>query len=170
MLLNAQMTSSSVSAMLPPARWIDGAAYSDRPEHFSQHILGTGRGWNLAEGPGRSVEHKGEEGMKTQKRRGNGLVHTVETFALGAAIGSLVALLFAPASGRVTRKRIGLKVRALRQSTTKRLGKMQRQLAQKAEDLRENAADTIQGARQWIVRHAPSGNNGKHPARAAHHA
>ena len=42
-------------------------------------------------------------------------------FTLGATAGSILALLCAPASGRVTRKRIGMKFRSLERPTGRQL-------------------------------------------------
>ena len=97
-------------------------------------------------------------------RRGHGMVRTVGIFALGAAAGSIVALLFAPASGKVTRRRIALKVRALRQQTARQLVRTRRLLAQAT-------SERIHDAREWMAEHLPNGN-GKHLVRqrATRHA
>ena len=71
-------------------------------------------------------------------------------FALGAAIGSSLALLYAPASGKVTRKRI-----------SNRFHQAQRQLAKKAGKLRETAVERIGQTKEWMMEHVPNGN-GKH--------
>ena len=42
-------------------------------------------------------------------------------FALGAAAGSLCGVLFAPASGSATRKRIGLKFKSLEQQSARQI-------------------------------------------------
>jgi len=81
-------------------------------------------------------------------------------FSLGAAAGSLLGLLFAPASGRSTRKRIGSQIRQ-----TKKL------LLKKADLLREAAVDKFGDTREWLVQRVPNGN-GRHGThrRAVHHA
>ena len=99
-----------------------------------------------------------------EPRRGNGIARTVGTFTLGAAAGSILALLYAPASGKVTRRRIGMRVRALRQQTVRQLGRTRKLLA-------EATTEKIQHAREWVTEHLPNGN-GKHPVRqrAVRHA
>ena len=105
------------------------------------------------------------EGTRMKElRRGNGVARTVGMFALGAATGSIIALLFAPASGRVTRRRIALKVRAMKQQTIRQLGRTKKLLARKAEDLREATTERILHARDWVAGHVANGN-GKHPIR-----
>jgi gas vesicle protein len=80
--------------------------------------------------------------MKENRRRG-GIFRTVATFALGAAAGSLVALLYAPASGKVTRKRLAMRVRNLQRTAARRLGETKRALATRAEHVREAATEWI---------------------------
>ncbi len=81
-------------------------------------------------------------------------------FSLGAAVGSLAALLFAPASGRATRKRIGSQIRQ-----TKKL------LLKKADLLRETAAEKLGDSRDWFVeRVIHNGSRNGNRRRALHHA
>ena len=89
-------------------------------------------------------------------------------FALGAAAGSTLALLYAPASGRMTRKRITLKFRSLERSTGRQLQKTKKLLAKKAKDLREVATERLGNTREWLVERV---GNGKHPLprRVVHH-
>ena len=94
--------------------------------------------------------------MKENRQRGTGL-RTFVAFALGATVGSIVALLYAPASGQVTRRRLAMKARTLQRAALRRLGETQRALATKAESVREAAAE-------WIGDHVPHGN-GRHTAR-----
>lgn len=89
----------------------------------------------------------------TSQRRGRG--RTLAAFALGAAAGSLIALLFAPASGRVTRKRLALGVRKLQRLGARKLGETTKVLAAKVGHVREAASG-------WITEHV---TNGKHPVR-----
>ena len=72
---------------------------------------------------------------------------------LGAAVGSIVTLLYAPASGEVTRRRLGRKARELQRTAIRRLSQTQRVLARKAENVREAAGE-------WITEHIPHGNGG----------
>ena len=102
-----------------------------------------------------------------QPRRG-GAIRAIGVFTLGAATGGMVALLFAPASGKVTRRRIGLKLRAAQKSAVRQIGQAQRVLARKAATLRSAAAERLTDARQWMG-HAVNGNG--HSRRAhAHHS
>ena len=94
--------------------------------------------------------------MKEIRRRGNAL-KTAAVFTLGATAGSIIALLCAPASGKVTRRRLALKVRGLKRAAIRRIGETQRDLASKAEHVREAATE-------WISGHMPHGN-GRHPVR-----
>ena len=94
--------------------------------------------------------------IKENRQRGGG-VRTFLAFALGATVGSIVALLYAPASGQVTRRRLAMKARTLQRAALRRLGETQRALATKAESVREAAAE-------WIGDHVPHGN-GRHTAR-----
>ena len=113
---------------------------------------------------------KREEIRMREPQRTSGIGRTIGAFALGATIGGVTALLFAPASGRVTRRRIALKVRALRQQAGRQLGRTKKLLARKAEDLREVTTEKLHDARKWVTGHLANGN-GKHPARrhAVHH-
>ena len=99
--------------------------------------------------------------MKEQRRRG-GAFRTVTAFGLRAAAGSIIALLYAPASGRVTRRRLAMRAQNLRRAAVRRIGQTQKVLACKAGEVRE-AAGT------WIAEHMPRTNgNGRH--RVTHHA
>ena len=90
------------------------------------------------------------------KPRGKQIGQAVGLFALGAAVGSLVALLYAPASGKETRRRIGMRMRTLKQKTAQ---------------LREVASERINDAREWFTEHLPNGH-AKRPLRrpAVRHA
>ncbi len=100
-----------------------------------------------------------------------GIKRTAGAFALGAAAGSIMALLYAPASGRVTRKRITQKFRSVQRSAARQVERTTRQLAKKAEHLRETAADRLNGAREWMTGHMSNGQ-ARRPVRrhAAQHA
>ena len=86
--------------------------------------------------------------MATKERRG-GLGKALGVFALGATAGSIVALLYAPASGAVTRKRLKLKFKSVQKS---------------AIELRNTAAKRIGDARTWVTAHMPNGNGRRHQA------
>lgn len=81
---------------------------------------------------------------------------TAGTFALGAALGSVLALLYAPASGTTTRKRIKMRLRTLRRS---------------AVELREVANEKLNGARKWWISRVGT-RNGRRIRRqpVTHHA
>ena len=89
--------------------------------------------------------------MKEQRRQ-SGIGRAIGAFALGAAAGSVIALLYAPASGNVTRKRIAMKLRTLKQATTRKLG-----------DLREAATEKVSDARHWVMDRFANSNGHKKP-------
>lgn len=100
-----------------------------------------------------------------QIRRSNGGFQSAAAFALGATTGSLITLLYAPASGQVTRRRISQRVRQLQRTAARKLGRTGRILASRAEDVRDAATE-------WISEHVPQAN-GRHssvrrPVRHAH--
>ncbi len=74
-------------------------------------------------------------------RPGSGKGLAVAAFALGAATGSILALLYAPASGQVTRRRIAGKFRTLQRTATRQIGQR------------------LNGAREWVVAHVTNGHN-----------
>ena len=84
------------------------------------------------------------------------------TFTLGAVLGSLISLLYAPASGRVIRKRIGMKFRVLGQSTAKQIKQTKKLLAKKASLLREATTEKLGHTRDWLVERVSNGN-GRRP-------
>ncbi len=91
-------------------------------------------------------------------------------FALGAAAGSLCGVLLAPASGSVTRKRIGMKFKSLEQQSVRQIKQAKKLLAKKADDLRDAANEKLIQTREWLVEQVASGN-GKHASRRlAHHS
>ena len=96
-------------------------------------------------------------GMKEELPRRGGTLRTIVAFSLGATIGSIAALLYAPASGEVTRRRLALKVRNMQRSAARQLGQTQRAFAKRAGQVREAASE-------WIAEHMPQGN-GRHPLR-----
>jgi gas vesicle protein len=96
--------------------------------------------------------------MKEEIRgQGGGMLRTLGAFVTGAAAGSIVTLLYAPASGKATRRQLGLKVQALRREAERRIGKTQRALVCKASKVREAATE-------WITEHVPH-RNGRQPIR-----
>lgn len=105
-----------------------------------------------------------EEEIRMKGNRGWGRVGLATgTFAIGAAAGSVLALLFAPASGRAIRKRIGHQFK-----------QTQKLLAKKTGVLREAALDKLGETREWLQERvlAHSNGNGKRSLRrrALHHA
>lgn len=106
--------------------------------------------------------------MKSFIKKGS-LGRTAGAFALGAAAGSILALLYAPASGRATRRRIGLKVRTLKASTVRQVKQAKKLLIKKAGSLRDVAAEKLSSTRKWIAQNVPNGN-GKHSRRVLTHA
>ena len=98
--------------------------------------------------------------MKEQRRRG-GAIRTVATIGFAGGIGYLLGVLFAPASGQVTRRRLAMRAQALRKSAVRRIGQTQKVLACKATEVRD-AATT------WLSEHVPHNGNGRR--HAAHHA
>ena len=102
--------------------------------------------------------------MREQSRRiGRG--QAVLAFALGAAAGSIIALLYAPASGQVTRRRLVMKAREAQKKAVRKFGEAKRVRAGKAEAVRETATD-------WIAEHVPHNGHGRRGPRrrALHHA
>lgn len=69
---------------------------------------------------------------------------TVAAFALGAVIGSIAALLYAPASGKVTRQRLVMKAREARRTAERKLALAGKELTHRAVEVRETAQEWIQ--------------------------
>lgn len=107
--------------------------------------------------------------MRNRIQRPGRTFRTASAFAVGAAAGSLLALLYAPASGQTTRRRLGLQVRRWQRGTLRGLGQAQRVLVNGADRVREAATGWISGrvpqyqersingrqtSRRRIVRHA----------------
>ena len=88
--------------------------------------------------------------MKERAQR-VGLLQRTGAFLFGAALGSIFALLYAPTSGQVTRRRLGLKARSLKRAVARRLDRTQRVLVTKAARVRDAATE-------WIAEHVPHGN------------
>ena len=86
----------------------------------------------------------------TQKRPKSGIARIAAAFTVGATAGSLLALLFAPASGRVTRQRVAMKLREVQRAASGKLGK------------------GITQARSWVLDHISNGH-ARRPVRS-HHA
>ena len=104
--------------------------------------------------------------------RGPGWRRAAGAFALGATAGSTIALLFAPASGRATRKRISRQFRSLGHSTTRQLKQTKRLLAKKAVDLKEAAVEKLGDTREWLLERVSNSNGRHHSAarRVVHHS
>lgn len=100
-----------------------------------------------------------------------GYARTAGTFLLGAAVGSIAAVLTAPASGEVTRRRLLLRARNAERALARKLGRARTVLIRRAERTR-NAAN------HWITEHVMNGQakrtngHGRRPVRrrVAQHA
>ncbi|MBI3311996.1 MAG: YtxH domain-containing protein [Candidatus Omnitrophica bacterium] len=104
--------------------------------------------------------------MKGPNRAGWGT--TVGSFALGAAAGSAAALLLAPASGKVLRKRMGLKLKSIERTAEQKLVRARKLLARKAGAFRETAAERLEDSREWLI-HRVGNHRQPIPRRVAHH-
>jgi gas vesicle protein len=82
---------------------------------------------------------------------------------MGAAAGTLLALLYAPTSGQITRKRIAKRMQGLRREASRRLGRTKKVFATQAEQVREAATE-------WIAEHVPHTNGNGRPHRMVRHA
>ncbi len=102
--------------------------------------------------------------QKEQRQRG-GALRTFAVFSLGAAAGSIAALLAAPASGTVTRKRLGQQVRKLQKTAARRISQTRKVLITRADDVRETASEKLIDARKWMVNRMSNGHAPKRPAR-----
>lgn len=85
-----------------------------------------------------------------QIRRGRVIGGAVACFGLGALVGSIAALLYAPAAGQLTRKRIATRLKTVRRQ---------------AVALREDAGAQLKLARKWVVAHMPAANGNGHARR-----
>jgi gas vesicle protein len=74
-----------------------------------------------------------------------------------------VALLYAPASGQVTRRRLAQRARQLRRVAVRRIGQTGRALSSQAERVRDAAGE-------WIAGHMPQGNGKQAARRPVRHA
>ena len=101
-----------------------------------------------------------KEGFNKQQRRPRGgFFRALGFFALGAATGGIFALLYAPASGQVTRRRIGMRLRTVQRRTIRQIGQARRVLARKAVYLREAATERLADAGQWVAGHVTNGHS-----------
>ena len=87
---------------------------------------------------------------RSTKGRMGRAARTVGAIAIGAAAGSIVALLCTPRSGRAMRQLIRQRMRTLRRNATRRVGETQRVLAREAEALRDATASGLVEARDWV--------------------
>ena len=92
---------------------------------------------------------------RSRKRGSHGFV----AFILGAAAGGLTALLCAPTSGRIARRRLAMRAQGIRRRTSQQLIALRRETAQKAEQLRGQATDWLS---EYV--HTPNGH-AKRPVR-----
>ncbi len=90
-------------------------------------------------------------------------------FALGATAGSAAALLLAPASGRISRKKLASKFRSMGRTAARGLQQSKKLLTKKAGVLKEAAVERIGDTREWLMERIPNGNGRHHttPRRAA---
>lgn len=95
---------------------------------------------------------------KTLPRSGRG--KTIAAFAIGAAAGSVLALLFAPASGQATRKRLVQNMRKLKKDGLRKIGKATHVIVARVGDAKEAAGE-------WLTQRV-NGHAKRHPVR--HHA
>ena len=106
---------------------------------------------------------KGKEPLQENPpSRLRGYGRTVAAFAIGATAGSLIALLFAPASGRVTRRRLFLQARNTQRAIGRKLGVATKTLMKKAECARDAAGE-------WITSHVGNGHARPSRRHAVHH-
>ncbi len=105
--------------------------------------------------------------MKAHGRYGMGL--TIGAFTLGATAGSVLGLLFAPASGPVTRRRIVMKIRNYGRTTARQLVQAKRQLARQAAEVRRAAVEKLGDTREWLVERARLSANHTNHRRPVHH-
>ena len=83
--------------------------------------------------------------------RGNGPVRrrgyakATASFLLGAVVGSIAAILTAPASGPVTRRRLLLRVRTAERKIARRFGRAKTELMHRVENTRDAANEWIAG-------------------------
>ena len=94
----------------------------------------------MVEKDAESAEDVGDEG---ERSAGPGIGFVVG-FVLGALVGAGTALLLAPARGEVTRRRIGRRLRRLREGATDRLG-----------EIRDGAERELKRAKRGVRRHLP---------------
>lgn len=74
-------------------------------------------------------------------------------FTLGAALGSVIAIFCAPASGRVIRKRLLRRIQTTQRSAMRQLNRTRHQLVAQATQ-----------AREWVTEHLPT-NGQRRPLR-----
>lgn len=86
--------------------------------------------------------------MVSKRARGRRFTESVGTLVIGATIGTLAALLFAPASGKALRRRIGLRFHALQRRATY---------------WRDAAAKRLTYARAWVT--GQNSHNGRRALR-----
>lgn len=84
-------------------------------------------------------------------------------FALGATAGSAVSLLLAPASGRISCKKLASKFRSMGRSAAKGLQQSKKLLAKKAVVWRDATVERIGDTREWLMERIPNGNGRHHP-------
>lgn len=83
---------------------------------------------------------------------------TAGAVAIGAAAGSLFALLWAPRSGRSTRRQLGLHARSLRRAAARQAGQTRRLLSREATSLCDATTASLSDARTWMTAHLNNDN------------
>ena len=117
---------------------------------------------------GKSGEREGGTRMIRRGQRGRiGIFQTVRTFTLGLGLGGALAVLFAPASGRVTRRRLGSRVNELQRLAGRRFNRTRKDLLRTASNLGEVAAEKIHDAREWVTDRVANGYTARHGRRRA---
>lgn len=90
----------------------------------------------------------------------------VKAFAFGATAAAAIALLTAPASGKITRKRIGSKLRKVgramgrnvvkaEKQAERKLSKLQRETRRNVRKTGKVASKQVVQARKWVTEHMP---------------
>ncbi len=96
--------------------------------------------------------------MKGNHRFGN-VGKIAGAFALGATAASVAALLLAPASGKVIRRKLGMSFRSLKSSSVRQIKQAKKLLLKKADHLKEVATEKLGQTRKWLVQRAVNGNH-----------
>lgn len=102
--------------------------------------------------------------MNKGNHRFGGVGKTAGAFALGATAGSVAALLLAPNSGKVIRRKLGMSFRSLKSSSVRQMKQAKKLLLKKADYFKGVASEKLGATRQWLV-HKVSNSNHKNAVR-----